>query len=196
MAQVDPGTSRPHNHYVQFYQDDSDVMARVCAYLGKGLESGQAGIVIATPAHGEAIVRHLNKAGFDVDAAQGRGQYVALDAAGTLAQCMKSGSPDERLFTDVVGGVLARAGGRYAGLRAFGEMVALLWMEGKPEAALRLEQLWNGLSRIHRFSLFCAYPSTPFFASATEAQFGSICDEHSHVIPSGHGPQEGASASG
>lgn len=191
MLRADSAAPHPHNHYVQFFQDESNVIERVCAYLGKGLESGQAGIVIATRAHRDAVARRLGEIGLDMDAAERRGQYVALDAADTLARFMKSGSPDERLFVDVVGGVLARAGSRHTGLRAFGEMVAVLWAEGKPEAALRLEQLWNGLSRIHHFSLFCAYPSTPFFASATEAQFGSICDEHSHVIPSGHGVQEG-----
>jgi len=118
-----------------------------------------------------------------VEAAERRGQYVALDAADTLGRFMKSGSPDERLFVDVVGGVLARARSRYAGLRA---LVALLRGEGKPEAVLRLEQLWNALSRIHHFSLVCAYPSAPFFASATEAQFGAVCDAHSGVLPAGH----------
>jgi hypothetical protein len=103
---------------------------------------------------------------------------------------MRSGAPDESLFVQVVGAVLARAGGRYEGVRAFGEMVALLWLEGKPEAARRLEQLWNMLSVVHRFSLFCAYPSSPFFASSTEEQFHGICDEHSHVIPAGHGLQD------
>jgi hypothetical protein len=43
-------------------------------------------------------------------------------------------------------------------LRIFGEMVAVLWNDGKHDAALSLEELWNDLREEHDFSLFCAYP--------------------------------------
>jgi len=38
----------------------------------------------------------------------------------------------------------------------FGEMIALLWADKKFEAAIRLEQLWNELSKTHFFDLRCA----------------------------------------
>jgi signal transduction histidine kinase len=66
---------------------------------------------------------------------------------------------------------------------AFGEMVALLWAEGKCEAALRLEQLWNELARRHTFSLRCGYPMGCFGAETHDALFKQICAEHNQVIP-------------
>lgn len=182
--------THPHNHYVQFYQSDDDLIESLRVYLGQGMEAGHAGVVIATEAHRLALEESFRRTRFDVNAAARAGHYVALDAAETLAQFMRGGMPDETLFVQVLGGLLARLGSRHGGVRAFGEMVALLWLEGNPEAARQLERLWNNLSIWHRFSLFCAYPSSPFFSSATEEQYHGICDEHSHVIPAGHGLQD------
>jgi signal transduction histidine kinase len=62
-------------------------------------------------------------------------------------------------------------------------MVALLWAEGKREAALRLEHLWNDLAQTHAFSLRCAYPLR-FFGRVGDAEsIGAICAVHSGVIP-------------
>ncbi len=68
---------------------------------------------------------------------------------------------------------------------AFGEMVALLWAEGKRDAAVRLEQLWNELARRHSFHLLCAYPRDGFTPGEQDAFFQQICAEHSHVVSSG-----------
>ena len=62
-------------------------------------------------------------------------------------------------------------------------MVALLWAEGKPEAAIRLEELWNDLARTYSFSLRCAYPITNFNRDEDGEPFLRICAAHSAVIP-------------
>jgi two-component system CheB/CheR fusion protein len=62
-------------------------------------------------------------------------------------------------------------------------MVALLWSEGNFDAALKLEQLWNGLVRAHDFQLQCAYPMEGFSQNGHSQAFRNICAEHSHVIP-------------
>jgi signal transduction histidine kinase len=61
--------------------------------------------------------------------------------------------------------------------------VALLWAEGKPEAALELEQLWNDLAKSYSFDLLCAYPMDSFSQSGDGELFGRVCGTHSHVIP-------------
>jgi PAS domain S-box-containing protein len=59
-------------------------------------------------------------------------------------------------------------------------MVSLLWTEGKVEAAIRLEQLWNDLAREHPLSLRCAYLVVD---NKTNAQpFIKVCSEHSAVV--------------
>jgi PAS domain S-box-containing protein len=58
-----------------------------------------------------------------------------------------------------------------------------LWAEGNPEAAIRLEELWNHLARTHSFSLRCAYPITNFNRDEDGEPFLKICAAHSAVIP-------------
>jgi signal transduction histidine kinase len=82
-----------------------------------------------------------------------------------------------------VGGIVARAaeGGRH--VRVFGEMVALLAAEGNHSAVVRLEELWNGLQKVHAFSLFCAYPLDRMAGEAPGDLLDSVCAEHSRVVP-------------
>ena len=69
------------------------------------------------------------------------------------------------------------------GVRAFGEMVALLWAEGNHAAAIRLEGLWNELQKSHSFSLFCAYPMGELCEEKFSGAHDSICSVHSRVLP-------------
>jgi signal transduction histidine kinase len=68
-------------------------------------------------------------------------------------------------------------------LTVFGEMVALLWSVGKTDAAIQLEQLWNGLARRHEFDLACAYPSYFFDRPEHAESFLKVCSAHSALIP-------------
>src|SRR6185295_1252417 len=96
---------------------------------------------------------------------------------------MVRGSPDEGLFNAVIGGLGGKTKKNGRGLRAFGEMVALLWAEEKSEAAIRLEGLWNDLGKRQSFSLFCAYPLKGFRGADHSEPFAHICQAHSRVIP-------------
>ena len=170
-------------HFVQFYEADAALLDAVSEYVGAGLRAGETGIVIATEAHRAGLEERLRAAGLDLDAARTGGHYVALDAAETLARFTVDGGPDPGRFAEVVGTLVAGAaeGGRR--VRAFGEMVALLAAEGDHAAAVRLEALWNGLQRVHQFSLFCAYPMTSLGREGLASAFDDVCTEHAGVIP-------------
>jgi signal transduction histidine kinase len=109
-----------------------------------------------------------------------------LDARETLARFMVDGLPDAALFDEVVGGLVARARthGCHAPLRAYGEMVDMLWRDGNPRAAIRLEELWNDLGKRHSFALLCGYLMDNFVAEAHGEGFQRVCDTHTHVLPS------------
>ena len=66
---------------------------------------------------------------------------------------------------------------------SLGEMVTLLWADGKSQAAIRLEQLWNQLAKTHSFQLHCAYPLNLFSGERDGEPIQEICAEHSHVVP-------------
>jgi PAS domain S-box-containing protein len=170
---------------VQFYETDDFLLDSVSDFIGAGLGSGAACIVIATPAHREGLVQRLQANGLNPSAAHARGKYFALDAAETLAQLLLDEAPDPKQFARIIGGVIEHAVKGQKRVRIFGEMVALLWQQGKQEAALRLEALWNELrSTTHPFSLFCAYPMSLFAEQVHEKPFTKVCDRHSQVIPS------------
>jgi len=154
-------------------------------FVGTGLGAGEVAIVIATRPHRELLAKRLTACGLDVTAVREQGRYVALDAAETLSKFLVDGWPDEARFAAVVGGVITRAaeGKRPVRVRAFGEMVALLCAEGRPEAAIRLEELWNNLARTMPFSLLCAYPMSVFSRKADGGSFRGICAAHAHVVP-------------
>jgi excisionase family DNA binding protein len=173
----------PAEHFVQLYDTDTCLLDAVADFLGAGLRAGDAGIAIATTAHLAGIAERLQAAGLDTTAARASGQYVELDAAETLARFMVAGAPDRERFATVVGSVVERAAANGRGVRAFGEMVALLAADGQHEATVALETLWNDLHRRHAFALFCAYPMEGLGGEAGAALLEHVCAEHSRTIP-------------
>jgi len=87
-------------------------------------------------------------------------------------------------FRQIVGGLLKRAGCGGRPVRAFGEMVALLWAEGHCGATVRLEYLWHRFCTEESFSLLCAYPRSGFTADGAESM-RQICGAHTHVVAQG-----------
>lgn len=179
--------SAEHAHVVHFYENDSFLVEEVSRFLGTALGAGDAALVIATKAHREGFAQKLKSRGLDTAVAAAQGRYITMDAAETLAKFMINGQPDAERFTALIGAVVARAskaaGGEPPRVAAFGEMVAILWAEGKHEAAVKLEQLWNNLSETHSFSLRCAYPLDGFGCKNHGELFLKICAEHSTVLP-------------
>lgn len=64
-------------------------------------------------------------------------------------------------------------------IRAYGEMVNVLWQDGQEAAAIRLEMLWNDLARTRAFKLLCGYSMGNFFKAAA---IDDIKAQHSHVV--------------
>jgi anti-sigma regulatory factor (Ser/Thr protein kinase) len=173
--------SGPSQHLVQFYDCDADLAESVGSFLYEGLRAGEVAVVIATEEHRGAFERCLAGAGIDVEAASERGCLILLDAAGTLSRFVSDGHLVPERFHSVIGGVLRQAAGRR--IRAYGEMVALLWNAGRVPAAIDLEGLWNAILRVFPVSLMCAYPSQSFSELDADA-LREVCDLHSAVVSS------------
>jgi signal transduction histidine kinase len=183
-----PGDTGEHkSHTVQFYADDAFLMDDMSRFLGTALGRGDSAIVICTRAHREGLSQRLKVRWPEISRAIDTGRYVQLDAAQTLAQFMVDDCPDAQRFADFMGPVISRAQAVAesdpARVAAFGEMVTLLWAQGKSDAAVRLEELWNALSRTHSFSLRCSYPMAGFSRQEDGGPFARICAQHSAVIP-------------
>lgn len=172
-------SGRRCDHVVKIYDDDHDLVRGVGEFLAEGIVAGDAVIVVATPVHRDAFSRALAGSAADLVAPTAEGRYLAVDAAGLLAQFMVDGVPDPTRFRAVVGGLIERFGKRR--VHIFGEMVAVLWDEGNVTAAIALEGLWNDLALSHNFSLYCAYAMTTFEASDL-ASVREVCDHHSDIV--------------
>jgi PAS domain S-box-containing protein len=183
MLPPDRGDLGTSDHVVLVYEADDYLVDAVSRFVSTGLAAGEAAIVIATPPHREQLDARLRAQGVELAPACAQGQYIALDAAETLAQFMVDGWPHAQRFADVIGNIIAGARKRYAHVRVFGEMVALLWAAGHGDAALQLEALWHDLLKTYAFPLLCAYPIRGFVKGAHAQQFLTVCMAHSHVIP-------------
>jgi signal transduction histidine kinase/ActR/RegA family two-component response regulator len=183
MERPDPIPTAP-DHLVQFYDEDAALIGTLAEYIGTGLATDRSCLVIATKDHRDALDERLRRAGLDLANARAAGQYVAVDAAETLARIEVGDGADPQRFAEVVGALFGRLRpGRPT--RVFGEMVGLLLARGRPEATLRLETLWNEFGATRAFELLCAYPLAQVGGRALAHPIVEICARHSRVIPAG-----------
>ena len=183
MSQTESHSASPGDHLVHFYEDDSFLASSVSAFLADGIARGDLLVAITTESHARDLTQRLIASGVDVAQARASGQLTLLDARETLAKFMHDGQPDRALFRREVGALIAaRAAERRdaAQVRAYGEMVDLLWRDGQSAAALQLEELWSELQREHPFTLLCAYSMATLYKEPVALQ--RICGAHSHVL--------------
>jgi MEDS: MEthanogen/methylotroph, DcmR Sensory domain len=174
-------TASGHFHAVRFYEDDSSLCRIVAEFIHAGLTADQPAVVIATPAHEAGLLKWLSELNVDTSALRGSGQLTLLDAGETMARFMVDGMPSQERFQTAMIAVLEKACRGRVGctVRAYGEMVDLLWQAGMHSAAIRLEMLWNQLANTHQFSLLCGYSMGSFYK---DAAYEDICDQHTHVV--------------
>jgi len=182
-----PGSDHD-GHFVQLYTDDGFLIDVLSRFIGGAIAVGDGAVVIATKAHQDGLAQRLKARGVDTAKAISQGRYVLLDANETLPRFMVNGSVDETRFTNTIGDVLTQvrnaADDKDSSVAVFGELVALLWADGKPQEALKVEELWNNLAQKHSFSLLCAYPITGFKNERHIEPFLKMCSQHSSVVPS------------
>jgi len=175
------GEIAPCEHIAQFYDDEGVLLDTLAGFIGGGLKAGEGTIVIATAEHLKALERRLEASGLDLALAKSQNQYIAMLADEGLARFMVNQWPDDKLFANFVTELIARAQVKGRRVRAFGEMVALLWARGDVAATVRLEFLWHQICQSQAFSLFCAYPKAGFTEDPLKS-LDVIRATHSRII--------------
>jgi hypothetical protein len=174
---------RSSEHSVQIYGSEAIFMDALEGYASAGLRRLESVILISTAPHLHELEKRLRANWIDLDRARWEGRYVALLAQEVLSRFMVDGMPDEGLFNSVVVAILERARGpAMRRVRAFGEMVALLWSEGNWAGAMALERLWNKSQAMATFPLFCAYPRE-CFKDEWSKSIRLVCAAHSRIVP-------------
>jgi PAS domain S-box-containing protein len=179
------GLTTGPGHFVQFYEEQDFLFTAVSDFLADGLMSNEPVLVIATPEHRQGFIEGLQSRGFLLDGDSNDCILTFLDARETLATFMAGNMPDEGKFQQRVGALMEASTRGRTGLlvRAYGEMVDLLWRDGNPEAALRLEELWTELAARKSISLLCAYRMGNFYKETATGDFENICRHHDRVLP-------------
>jgi hypothetical protein len=179
--QVFWGEIAPCGHVVQIYENDKVFMDLLQGFVSSGLNAGDSVIIIATSEHLKVLNQRLKAQGYDLFSLTLQDQFIPLKAEETLSQFMINGWPDENLFYHLLTNLLLRARKRNRQVRAFGELVALLWAQGYSGATVHLEHLWSRFCESEAFSLFCAYPKSGFTQDANESII-NICGCHSRMV--------------
>jgi hypothetical protein len=181
-TQVFWGEIAPCNHLVQIYENDDILLDSLEGFVETGFKAGESVIIIATDAHLKTLNKNLEAHGWDVQVLSATDQYIPMNAQQILAEFMVRGWPDQDLFMKLVKQLILRARGiDERQVRAYGEMVAILWAQGHNGATVHLEYLWNKFCETESFCLFCAYPKSGFTQSASDS-LKHICTTHTKVI--------------
>jgi DNA-binding NarL/FixJ family response regulator len=174
-----------HRHEVQFYSDNALLLDTFARFIAVALKSGRAAIVVITESRSDGLVSRLKAQGLDVDAAIQQGTYIQLDVNKTLSTFMVNDMPDSTRFFPLVGGLIEAAAKaarqQHHGVVVCGEGTSVLWAEGKADAAIRLEQLWDEVGKTLGVDILCGYALSSFHGEEDEHVFQSICAEHSAV---------------
>jgi anti-sigma regulatory factor (Ser/Thr protein kinase) len=166
-------------HLVHFYEADEDLAERTGAYLREALDADGVAIAIASEPHLLAIRRRLTALATPWQDAIQDARLILLDARATLDKLLIDGAVDRHAFRREVGSLVRGACRRHSVVRAYGEMVDLLWQAGDIPGAIELETVWNELMAEVPFTLLCAYHSAAVAAPEHDGALRTVCQLHS-----------------
>ncbi len=175
------GEIAPSDHVLQIYETDAIFLDTLAGFVGEGIKAGESVVVIATNEHLADLEERFRSVGMHIDHLLNENLYIPLDAEKTLSLFMVDGWPDEALFNKTVSAIISKAKKKGRKIRAFGEMVAILWAQGLNGATVQLEHLWNKFCEKESFCLFCAYPKSGMTNTLTESM-EHICCSHSKIV--------------
>jgi hypothetical protein len=159
-----------NSHQMLFYADDAALLDGLTRFIADALDEGNPAIVWASESHRRALIQRLRTRGVDVDAAIQQGTYIASDVAEI--------ADPARLLATLRGlnEAASKRGTKHPRVAACGERAGRLWAEGKTDAAIMLEQLFNELAKEHEMDILCVYPLPD--AEHDMSAFNIVCAEH------------------
>lgn len=179
LTNPEPGT-----HFVQIYQDGETLVEAVSHFVIDQLQPTEAIVIIATESHREAIESSLVNQGVALEDAINRGQFNFIEADSLLDSFMTGGVFDADKAETILRQIIDKVRQGYVTIRAFGEMVDILWQRDDKENAKALEKLWNKLLKEYPVSLLCAYRMDNLHPASYPHDIECLCGSHTHFLPS------------
>jgi DNA-binding NarL/FixJ family response regulator len=173
------------SHEAVFYSDDAAFVVGFTRFIEVALRAGNAVIVLATESHRKSFLQRLQEHGVQVAPAIEQGRYVSLDVADALSTFMVNDLPDPARCLEVARDLVmesAKAAQEKAPCVAVcGECAPTLWAQGKADAAIQVEHLWDQIARTHEVYILCGYVLSNFQREQESHIFERICADHSAV---------------
>lgn len=175
------------DHLVQLYRDEGFLKRGVASWVAPGLARGGGALLICTAENARLVRDELRARGIDPAPFEQAGRLTFLDADETLGRILRGGLSDGVAFRLVIEPPLRRVQAACAPgappVRAWGEMVNLLWLRNDLPAAKRLETLWNEVIAEHGFNLLCSYQVDNLDPATHQGVLREVCHGHTHLIP-------------
>ena len=180
-----PGREIIHSHEVEFYRDDESLLAGFTRFIEAALRMRNPVVVIATPSRRNRLLQRLQARGWDMATALQEGSYISLDVSDALSRFMVHDWPDSARLSKLACDLMEQAAkaskrGRPR-VAACGECAPTLWAQGKREAAIQVEHLWDEIARSHDIDILCGYLADEFQRTENRHIYERICREHSAV---------------
>ena len=174
------------SHLLKICRDEAMQAEAVAHFIKGGLLDNELVFIIARASLRNAIISHLNAMGLNVQSFKNQGQLKFLDAEFLLSRILINDSFEEQVIQESIVRPIQIAHLKYGKMRAFGEMVDLLWKRRQYDRALQLEKLWDDLAKEYQFALLCTYLSNSFDANDYDDSLEHVCKVHSHLLPLEH----------
>jgi len=173
-------------HEVASYRDDSAFVDGFTRFIETALKKGNPAIAIVTEAHRISILRQLQTRNGNVAVAMQKGLYISLDVNETLSTLVVNDWPDAtRLFqrsSNLIREAARTVTGHAPRVAICGECAPILWAQGKPDAAIQLERLWDTIAASHDVEILCGYS----FATLGQSENSHIFDRIRAVHSAAH----------
>ena len=170
-------------HKVAFHPDDLSLMDDFTRFVEVALKMDNPVIVIATESHRADLRQRLQTRGRDMATAIREGRCISLDADDMLSEVMVNDWPDStrllKVANDLIMDAAKAAKGKHVRVAVCGECSPRLIAQGKPEAAIETEHLWDKIGRSHNIDILCGYLLRDFQTKESSSIFERICVAHS-----------------
>jgi DNA-binding NarL/FixJ family response regulator len=171
---VSTDSAVPCRHEILFCSNDGVLLDALADFIAAALNSGSAAIAWVAGWHRDSLLHRLSDRRVNVETAIQRGTYIVSDAAEIL---------DPAGIVETINGLsdaASRQGTEHPRVAVTGERAGRLWVEGKPELAMQVEQFCNTLARSrHNVDILCPYPLP--VGQDDDRGVESICAEHTVV---------------
>jgi hypothetical protein len=170
-----------HNHMVRICPNTTSQAEVLTRYIKDGLLNNEGIIIIARPPLRRAVLSKLEVLGFDSQAIKNQGQVRFFDAEFLLSNILIDGIIEEQAFRKFIGIPIQATQSKFGKVRAFGEMVDILWQRDLQNMAIQLENLWEDLCAKQGLIFLCTYLLDNLDPNDYDSALEKIYKHHKHL---------------